>query len=71
MTPADEIKQAADRLRTARFSGAITATPVVAALLRARLPLADLLDDQADGDDEGEVNPWALAVARVLNGPQP
>jgi hypothetical protein len=30
--------------------------------------LADLLDDQADGDDEGEINPWALAVARQING---
>jgi hypothetical protein len=30
--------------------------------------LADLLDDQADGDDEGVINPWALAVARALNG---
>ena len=32
------------------------------------LALADLLDDQADGDDEGVINPWALAVARALNG---
>jgi len=32
------------------------------------LALADLLDDQAFGDDEGVINPWALAVARaVLN----
>ncbi|WP_318201088.1 hypothetical protein [Streptomyces sp. SCL15-4] len=31
------------------------------------LALADLLDDLADGDDEGVVNPWALAVARALN----
>ncbi|MET9728463.1 hypothetical protein [Streptomyces zaomyceticus] len=30
--------------------------------------LADLLDDQADGDDEGVINPWALAVARAING---
>ncbi|MFD3533385.1 hypothetical protein [Streptomyces sp. NPDC058664] len=29
--------------------------------------LADLLDDLADGDDEGEINPWALALARVIN----
>jgi hypothetical protein len=29
--------------------------------------LADLLADQADGDDEGEINPWALAVARAIN----
>lgn len=32
------------------------------------LTLADLLDDQADGDDEGVINPWALAVARAVNG---
>ncbi|MFJ6667450.1 hypothetical protein [Streptomyces sp. NPDC091383] len=31
------------------------------------IAIADLLDDQADGDDEGVVNPWALAVARALN----
>lgn len=30
--------------------------------------LADLLDDQADGDDEGVINPWALAVARAILG---
>ncbi len=33
--------------------------------------LADLLDDLADGDDgddEGVINPWALAVARLLLG---
>lgn len=30
--------------------------------------LADLLDDQADGDDQGEINPWALAVARAILG---
>lgn len=30
--------------------------------------LADLLDDLADGDDEGEINPWALAIAQAING---
>lgn len=36
------------------------------------LALADLLDDQADGDDEGVINPWALAMARAINtGEQP
>ncbi|MFD9793728.1 hypothetical protein ACFWXK_22605 [Streptomyces sp. NPDC059070] len=29
--------------------------------------LARLLDDLADGDDEGEINPRALALARVIN----
>ncbi|MFJ5071659.1 hypothetical protein ACIQC7_35110 [Kitasatospora sp. NPDC088556] len=28
--------------------------------------LAELLDDQADGDDEGVINPWALSLARAL-----
>lgn len=32
------------------------------------LALADLLDDLADGDDEGETNPWAFALARAING---
>lgn len=32
--------------------------------------LADLLDDQADGDDHGVINPWALNVARQINGTQ-
>ncbi|MFI9235806.1 hypothetical protein [Streptomyces sp. NPDC053079] len=32
------------------------------------LALADLLDNLADGDDEGVINPWALAVARRLLG---
>ena len=30
--------------------------------------LADLLEDLADGDDEGVVNPWALGLARQING---
>lgn len=30
--------------------------------------LADLLDDLSDGDDEGVVNPWALDLARQING---
>lgn len=32
------------------------------------LALADLLTDLADGDDEGEINLRALAVARAING---
>ncbi|MEU1373017.1 hypothetical protein ABZ442_05045 [Streptomyces triculaminicus] len=32
------------------------------------LALADLLDDLSDGDDEGVINPWALAVAQQLLG---
>lgn len=46
-------------------------TPEHAAYIAAMHPgvgkaLVDLLDDQADGDDEGVVNPWALAVARAI-----
>ncbi|MFF7096378.1 hypothetical protein ACFY9A_28885 [Streptomyces rubradiris] len=47
MTPADELTvalaTAAERLRTARFTGAMTMTATGAALLRAREPLADWL----------------------------
>ncbi|MFH9428419.1 hypothetical protein ACH4JZ_09035 [Streptomyces sp. NPDC017615] len=43
MTPADELRAAAEKLRTARFAGAITATPTVfpttAALALARAVL--------------------------------
>lgn len=46
-TPADELRQAADTLRSARFAGAMTATPAVAALLRAREPIAALLAEHA------------------------
>jgi hypothetical protein len=46
-TPADELRTAAETLRTARFAGAMTATPAVAALLRAREPIADLLGEHA------------------------
>ncbi len=44
MTPADEITAAVDRLRNARIPNAMTATPAVADLLRAREPLAKWLD---------------------------
>ncbi|MEU0991096.1 hypothetical protein [Streptomyces sp. NPDC005953] len=59
---------AAEQLRTARFTGAMTAAPAVVALLRSRHALAELLDDAADGDDHGEINPYALAVARHILG---
>lgn len=32
--------------------------------------LAGLLDDLSEGDDEGVVNPWALGLARQINGTQ-
>lgn len=47
MTPADEITAAAEKLRTMRFAGAMTATPVVAALIAAREPLAKFLRELA------------------------
>lgn len=79
-----ELKAAAAKLRTATFRGAMTATPAVAALVAAREPLAQLLDNAAataeglhgifaDSDDPTEfVHPDTLAVARaILAGSQP
>lgn len=47
MPPADALTVAlattAERIRTARFTGAMTTTPTGAALLRLREPLADWL----------------------------
>jgi len=78
-TPADELRTAATTLRTATFRGAMTATPAVAALLRAREPLADWLETTANSlaasthpDWQDTVEPNALAVARaLLGGEQP
>ncbi|MGW4028213.1 hypothetical protein ACWEFL_02655 [Streptomyces sp. NPDC004838] len=47
-TPADELRDAAQTLRQHVAIGAYTATPTGAALLRAREPLAQLLDFTAD-----------------------
>ncbi|MGW4834724.1 hypothetical protein [Streptomyces globisporus] len=73
--PADQLRAAAEKLRAARFSGAITATPAVAALIGARLPLAVLLDAEALRYDRaasvGEFDASherPLAVARQLLG---
>jgi hypothetical protein len=84
MTPADELRTAAEKLRTARFTGAITATAAVAGLIAARKPLAALLEGVASNALENaheECNTWcspetcdlsaALAVARQINGSQP
>ncbi|MFD3802619.1 hypothetical protein ACFWTC_03100 [Streptomyces sp. NPDC058619] len=73
MTPSEELRAAAETLRAATIRGAITATPAVAALVRARGPLAELLDDHAARLDatthpswqEGIAGP-ALTVARAL-----
>jgi hypothetical protein len=102
-TPADELRAAAETLRTAATAAdtkrpapwtpgaagsvlspreggvdyvtgyTINSGPQIAAYIALMHPdvghaLADLIDDQADGDDEGVINPWALAVARALNG---
>ena len=63
-TVADELRAAAFQLRNP-FHGRGLKVGIDPDVGHA---LADLLDDQADGDDEGVINPWALAVARALNG---
>ena len=58
--PADELaelKAAAEKLRTARFAGAMTATPAVAALIATREPLAKLLEDCAELHEAHEPGP--------------
>ncbi|WP_075737506.1 hypothetical protein [Streptomyces acidiscabies] len=78
MTPAEELRAAADQLRGARFTGAITATPIVAALIRAREPLADWLTVSAvivsgytDPEAAEEAGHYPLAVARQILGTTP
>lgn len=78
MTTADELRAAAAALRQARFTGAMTATPAVAKLISARLPLADWLDSMATSLTANTHPGWqetvasdALAVARAINGGQP
>ena len=76
--PADLLRAAAEKLRAARFSGAITATPIVAALIGARLPLAAWLEAEAAPPITAQhsdrcTDPQcttlaALAVARQLLG---
>jgi hypothetical protein len=80
VTPADELRTAAQTLRTARFAGAMTATATGARLISARLPLADWLDSTATSLTASThpgwqecVAPDALAVARAIlaTGGQP
>ncbi|MFJ6085099.1 hypothetical protein ACIQI8_27195 [Streptomyces sp. NPDC092369] len=71
-TPADELAAAVETLRNATFRGAMTATPAVAALLRAREPLANWLGSWGDTDiDEHAAMPddlrHALLIARAIN----
>ncbi|WP_428956165.1 hypothetical protein [Streptomyces sp. cg35] len=85
MTPAEEITAAADKLRDARFTGAMTMTPTVAALVAAREPIATLLEGVLSSNREAgpaheecdsRCSPdtcdlsAALAVARAINGSQ-
>lgn len=68
-TPAQELRAAAEKLRTARFPAAITATAALATLIGARLPLADWLDETArNAEPVGSINACALATARAING---
>lgn len=64
MTPSEADQASELVLRAAELlrSGA----PVNIALLRA--PLAELLDDAADGDDEGVISPYVEVVARAVLG---
>lgn len=72
MNPADELRTAADKLRQARFPAAMTATASTAALISARLPLADWLDETArSAEPFGVIGTHALAVARAINGTAP
>lgn len=78
-TQAEELRTAAKTLKTAVFRGAMTATPAVAALIRARAHVAELLEKTAKHWDDGflccdqgphacgEVVASALAVARAIN----
>jgi hypothetical protein len=72
MKPSAELRTAADTLRNARFAGAMTATPAVAALIRAREPLARWLDSWAVIDLREhaamqEDARHALTIARAIN----
>ncbi|MER5888073.1 hypothetical protein ABT160_30000 [Streptomyces sp. NPDC001941] len=58
-TEASEVRDAAQKIRQGDRRVDIS--------LRAEL--AELLDELADGDDHGEIDPWALALARKINGP--
>jgi hypothetical protein len=76
MLPADELRTAAQTLRSATFRGAMTATPAVAALVRTRQPLAAWLESWTgiDLDEAGSLPEdarHAIAVARAINGDQP
>ena len=73
MTPADEITEAVKTLRSGVFIGVRYSTSTVAALLRARGPLANWLDswtgiDLREDAALPEDAQHALAVARAVLG---
>jgi hypothetical protein len=82
-SPADTLRAAAERLRQPASVGAYTATPAGAGLLRAREPLARLLDAAVEHVEEvfmccdygpdhcAEVAGPAMTVARAVLGEQP
>lgn len=75
-----EFATAAELLRTARFTGAMTATPAVAVIVRARQPLTEwlgclamLTPAERKAERDGDRCGWcgvdhALDIARALNG---
>ena len=85
LTPADELRAAADMLRTAIYPGAFFADRTVAALVRAHDPIATWLERHAgiaaeaqeqhgDGFTEDALDPDtldALAVAQAMNKETP
>lgn len=77
MTPSEQCAAAAAALRQPHPGAAITATSAMAALLRAREPLADWLDAEAARLAatahpywQDTVAPHAVAVARAILGGQ-
>ncbi|WP_328313123.1 hypothetical protein OG432_24590 [Streptomyces sp. NBC_00442] len=75
-SPVADLTAAAQKLRSTRFVGAMTATPAIAGLVAAREPLANWLDSWTDIEvREDAAMPedlrHALAVARLINGSQP
>ncbi|MCX4571562.1 hypothetical protein ACF060_31195 [Streptomyces werraensis] len=85
LTPADEIRAAADMLRNALYPGAFSADRTVAALVRAHDPIAtwlerhagiaaDVQEQHGDGFTEDALDHdtrHALAVARAMNEETP
>ncbi len=81
LTPADEIRAAADMLRNALYPGAFTADRTVAAIVRAHEPIAtwlerhaglaaELQEQHGDGFTEDALDHDtldALTVARAMN----